>query len=167
MSKVENLNTAPVSERMLVNKAEAAEAFGVSIPTVDNWLRRGCPYRERGGKGSVWVLHVLDVARWRYEGAPQDQEEDPEKLPSKERLDWYRGTRERTKHLLETGELVQVVDYERSLSAGFKSVAMMLESLPDMLERNCGITAEAVEATQVAVDKLRDDLYTRITGGGE
>jgi len=44
---------------------------------------------------------------------------------------------------------------------------MMLESLPDMLERNCGITADAVEATQVAVDKLRDDLYSRITGGGE
>lgn len=49
-----------------VNRAELASVFGVSLPTIDAWVRAGCPFDERGaGKGKAWVFDTADVAAWR------------------------------------------------------------------------------------------------------
>ena len=148
-----------------VNKAEAAAWFEVSVPTVDAWLRRGCPYVQRGDKGKSWQLDLLEVARWYLGGQPTDADEDPEKLPPKDRLDWYRGSRERTKHLEDCGQLMKVEDFERALSAALKTVAVTLESLPDVLERDAGLDGAAVERAQYVVDRMRNDLYARLNDG--
>ena len=42
--------TAPLRT---ANKAALAEWFGVSVATVDNWLRRGCPSITRGSRGQA------------------------------------------------------------------------------------------------------------------
>lgn len=145
------------------NKAETAQWFDVSVATVDAWLRRGCPYQQKGGPGKGWVLDLRDVAQWYYGGKTADQEEDPEKLSPKDRLDWYRGARERTKHLEEVGELMRATDFEHALASALKAVAVGLESLPDVLERDAGITGVAVETAQRVIDRLREDLHKRLT----
>jgi hypothetical protein len=40
---------------------------------------------------------------------------------------------------------------------------MTLESLPDVLERDAGISGAAVEACQRTIDRMREDLYLRLT----
>ena len=148
-----------ITERKQTNKAETAEWFGVSVATVDAWLRRGCPYIQKGGPGKGWVFDLREVAQWYYGKGAQDTEDDPEKLDPKSRLDWYRGTRERTKHLEESGELIPSAQYEQALASAFKAVAQTLESLPDVLERDAGIDGAGVERCQSVIDRVRDDLY--------
>lgn len=146
------------------NKAQVAEFFDVSMATVDAWLRRGCPYVQHGNKGLAWVIDLRAAAEWYFKGASDKaaSSEDPEKLAPKERLDWYKGTRERTKHLEECGELMKAADYETALSAALKAVAVGLESFPDQLERDVGLDGAGVAVVQKLVDRLREDLHRRI-----
>lgn len=45
-------------------KAALAEAYGVSLPTVETWIARGCPH-ERSGRSYTFDLDA--VASWRAE----------------------------------------------------------------------------------------------------
>ena len=64
-----------------VNRTGLAEHFGVSLTTIDNWIRRGCPYQKKGGRGSEWEFSIDDVDLWRsggdsYSDYP-DEDSDP------------------------------------------------------------------------------------------
>lgn len=48
-------------------KAAVAEAFNVSLPTVDSWVRRGCPYLKQGSNGEAWAFSLPDVVAWHSE----------------------------------------------------------------------------------------------------
>lgn len=47
-----------------VNRSGLAETFGVVTVTVDSWVKKGCPFVERGGRGKEWVFDTADIARW-------------------------------------------------------------------------------------------------------
>lgn len=49
---------------MIVNRQELANAMGVSLPTIDKWVRDGCPAKTRGSKGTQWEFVVADVVAW-------------------------------------------------------------------------------------------------------
>lgn len=49
----------------IVNRAELANICGVSLPTIDDWVRRGCPIVSRGGRGKAWEFNTADVQGWR------------------------------------------------------------------------------------------------------
>ena len=55
-----------------VNRSELAALFGVSLPTITNWVKKGCPYVEKGGNGRAWVFNSADVVRWREELAREE-----------------------------------------------------------------------------------------------
>lgn len=38
--------------------------MGVSLPTVDRWIRDGCPAKQRGTKGIPWIFVLSDVVAW-------------------------------------------------------------------------------------------------------
>lgn len=50
-----------------VSKTELAEFFGVSATTVEHWIRVGCPFIQRGGKGKAWLFSTADVYDWRLD----------------------------------------------------------------------------------------------------
>ncbi len=49
----------------VVNRAELAEINGVSMPTIDDWVKRGCPVVQRGGRGRAWQFNTAEVRNWR------------------------------------------------------------------------------------------------------
>jgi phage terminase Nu1 subunit (DNA packaging protein) len=49
---------------MEFNRQELSQAMGVSLPTVDRWIRDGCPMKQRGTKGVPWVFSLPDVVAW-------------------------------------------------------------------------------------------------------
>lgn len=55
-----------------VNRAELAGFFGISLPTVDSWLRKGCPIVERGSKGREAKFDSAAVIAWRVKSAVAD-----------------------------------------------------------------------------------------------
>lgn len=72
-----------------VSRRDLAAVFGVSLPTIDTWVRQGCPFDQRGGRGKEWTFDTADVARWREERAAADagsQDVDLEKLKARRAL---------------------------------------------------------------------------------
>ena len=157
-----------IPDQRKANKIDAAAWFDVALPTIDAWIRRGCPVIQRGRQGTPWVIDLKEMHEWHLRqkwlgGAEDDGDStDPEKLSPKDRLDWYRGNRERKKDMQEAGELVPAARFEAELAAVLKAVAVTLESLPDVLERDAGIDGAAVERTQAVIDRVREDLYQKL-----
>jgi terminase small subunit / prophage DNA-packing protein len=50
-----------------VSKTELAEFFGTSSTTVEHWIRVGCPYVQRGGRGKQWIFSTAEVHDWRLD----------------------------------------------------------------------------------------------------
>lgn len=149
------------------NKAGVAAWFEVSPQAVDGWIRRGCPAVQIGKQGQPWLFDLLTVAQWRFSGAATSPHpgagDDPTNMTPHDRLNHWKAVREETKHREEARQLLPASDYERALSSALKTVAMTLESLPDVLERDAGISGAAVEACQRTIDRMREDLYLRLT----
>lgn len=55
-----------------VNRAELAGVCGVSLPTVDAWVEKGCPFVQRGSKGREWQFDTAAVINWRVDRAVQE-----------------------------------------------------------------------------------------------
>ena len=51
----------------ILNRAEMADHLGISMTTLDDWVRRGCPVLERGSRGRRWSFNSADVRGWREE----------------------------------------------------------------------------------------------------
>ena len=157
---------AQLSPRRIANKAEAAEFFNITVPALNEWITKGAPIVSRGAKGIGWELDLLALAKWRF-GAPEpDNDEtpfDPERLPPKERKDWYDSELRRSQLAERNGDLIPVIEYQRELSAVIKSLVAGLQTLPDILERDAGLSGDAVERAQAVIDALRDDLYRALT----
>jgi len=58
-----------MSNGIEVNKAGLAETFGVTLPTVNAWMKKGAPFIEMGGAGKQWLLNTADISRWREQQA--------------------------------------------------------------------------------------------------
>src|SRR3990167_9360856 len=50
---------------MSLNKSQLAEAFSVSINTIDSWVRKGCPYSGKGRNGKSYSFDIKKVLEWR------------------------------------------------------------------------------------------------------
>ena len=142
------------------NKALVAEWFGVSIPAVDGWIRRGCPSVQRGEKGRPWVFDLLKVAEWRFRH--DEGPIDPSGMTPKDRLDHYRAERERLKLEQETGSLIPAAEVESVTAEVMKTLAQTLDTLPDVLERDAGISGEAVQIVQRVIDSARESMYSDV-----
>jgi hypothetical protein len=98
---------------------------------------------------------------------PKTEQNDAYTILAKARAkrETYKAHLEELKYREAAKELVPVREFELALATGYKTVAAVLESLPDVLERDAGLTGAQVEMVQVIVDRLRDDLYSRLTNG--
>lgn len=47
-----------------LKKHEVADFFGYSLPTVDAWIKEGCPVEQEGGKGKAYEFDSEKVFRW-------------------------------------------------------------------------------------------------------
>ncbi|MBM0956484.1 DUF1441 family protein, partial [Escherichia coli] len=52
---------------------------------------------------------------------------------------WYQSERERLKFEQETAQLIPASDVRREFAIWAKAVVQVLETLPDILERDCGL----------------------------
>jgi phage terminase Nu1 subunit (DNA packaging protein) len=161
-----------IPERRKANKAEVAEWFGMSVATVDAWIRRGCPAVQRGARGVPWVFDLLQVAQWRFAapaapGGDGSDETDPDSLTPKERLDWYKGEAEKRKLQVADGQLLPAVDHERQMAELLKLSVNWAETFPDVMERDAGLSPEQVERVQAAVDRQRERLHQTWVGDAD
>jgi hypothetical protein len=81
---------------------------------------------------------------------------------AKAKRETYRAQMEELRYNEAAGKLVAIDEFERVFASAIKMIAVTLESLPDVLERDAGINGAAVERCQAVIDQVREDLYHRI-----
>lgn len=145
------------------NKAEVAEFFDVSVGSVEAWIRRGCPVFQRGRRGYPWIIDLLAVAQWRYGVTDEPERTDPDDMTPKDRKDWYDGEKKRREMMVEDRELIPVSEFDAEYSRVIKIVAAGLETLPDKLELDAGLTGLQLQPVIRTVDTMRETLYQLLT----
>lgn len=93
--------------------------------------------------------------------AGEDISHDPSHMIPKERKDWFQSENERIKLEKEQRGLIPVNEVVAVYSAMTKSVVQVLETIPDILERDCALSPQAVTVVQAAIDDLRTTLSER------
>lgn len=115
-----------------VGKREVAQIFGVAESTVSEWVRRGCPVMQRGGKGVAWQVNTADVAEWLKKRAVEDIA--GESLADESELKRRKLAADTAKAELELakvkGEVVPLRQLERALANTFAEVKTNIRNVP-------------------------------------
>src|SRR5689334_23302354 len=56
----------------IVSRVDLASLLAVSLPTIDAYVRRGCPFVARGSKGKEWQFDTAAVIEWLRDSAVAD-----------------------------------------------------------------------------------------------
>lgn len=118
-----------------VNKTELCDLFGVTAPTVDTWVRTGCPIESRGGRGVPSEFNTADVSKWlrdkaRDEGAGTSQADESELKRRKLAAETAKAELELAKA---RGSVAPIDQVERMVSRAFSEVRAGLRNMPSRL----------------------------------
>ena len=156
----------------VVTRAGLADVFGVSLPTIDSWVRAGCTYIQRGGRGKEWQFNTADVAQWLRDKARDEGRGTAQ--ASEEELKLRKLAAEAEKAELELakakGEVAPVREFERATAALMAVIRQNVMQVPgravmqligcsDETEFKTKLRAELVLALETAAedDQLLDD----------
>lgn len=122
---------------MIVNRAQAAEILGVSLPTLDKFVRTpGFPTQGIGGKGVAWELDAGAIVKWlvsrerakilNSEKAPPTDLEEAKlrKLAAEAELAELEIAKKR-------GEVAPVAEIERLAAKAFATVRAGMRNIPN------------------------------------
>lgn len=138
---------------------QIADWLGTIRQAVADMQRRGVlpkPLPELKQCVHLYCEHLRTAAAGRRSDGPLDL--------AQERAALARSQRERIDIEIrrQKGELVLATEVERTLVATLKILISTLETLPDILERDAGISGAAVERVQTIVDRVRDRLHAKL-----
>ncbi|WP_232017734.1 terminase small subunit [Cereibacter sphaeroides] len=120
-----------------VTQADLAQLFGVSVPTVQNWVRNGCPFVERGGKSKAWTFNTAEVAAWREQRVRDDASgvaSASEAELRRRKLAAETGTAE-LDYARARAEVAPVEQFEKALVKVFAEVRAQLRVIPSRVSR--------------------------------
>ncbi|EEQ3298101.1 DUF1441 family protein [Escherichia coli] len=144
-------------KHLVLNVSQLAALSGVHRQTVASRIKN---VRTAGGHESNLKLYKLtDILAELMKLPPPvaEGEMDPQ-----DRKAWYQSERERLKFEQEVGELIPASDVAREFAEMGKAMVQVLETLPDILERDCALEPSAVMRVQSIIDDLRDEIARRV-----
>lgn len=126
--------------------------------------RLGAIGAEPCGRKGRWDLYRgRDV----FKALFQAQAEEPDLLPAVERKAWYDGELRKRDLQVRDGELVPSDDVRAAMARLARVMIDALVTLPDVLENECGLTAEDAERVEALLDRVRGEIATDLGGGAE
>ncbi|WP_163833368.1 DUF1441 family protein [Spartinivicinus ruber] len=139
-----------------------ADAFGLSRQTVRKRIRQA-GIEPAGTVKSNPVYALADVGPILFtDNLIESADFTPEKLPPKERKDWYQSETERHKLAVQVRELIPEGEVRDEMATLFKSLVSYFESLPDKVERTRLFTTEQLSLLDDCHDKFREELYQQL-----
>ena len=115
-----------------VTRQALADVFGVSLPTIDAWVRKGCPFVEKGGRGQEWQFNTAQVSKWLrdrdVEEATGGIPDDIEELKLREQ----KAKTELTELELATkkGEVALIAEFEHAQAMVFAAIRANIMNVP-------------------------------------
>lgn len=135
-----------------VNVSQIADLLGMNRHMVARRLQSVKPV---GGNEVNLKLYRLSTALQTLI-APSVLEQG--EMSPQDRKAWYQSENERLKFETAVRELIPAHEAKRVFVLMVKTMIMVLETLPDVLERDCALSPAATERVQESVDNLRDTL---------
>lgn len=142
--------------RKQVNVSQLAELVGMNRNSVARRLRE---LELVGGNGENLKLYELGPALQAL--LTPSMKENGEMSPQ-DRKAWYQSENERLKFEEAQRQLLPVDEVAREYATLAKTVSMVLETLPDILERDCALTPTEVSRVQAIIDDLRDEMARKV-----
>ncbi|MGE4534665.1 DUF1441 family protein [Halomonas sp.] len=143
------------------NITRLADAFGLDRGTVRRRLR-DAGVVPAGNRNGVSVYALKDAGPALFGEVVSAGGIGPDEMLPADRKAWYQSENERIKLEKEMRLLVPVEEVHREMSRFGKAVASGLDGLADMLERDAGLPAEAIELVERVTDALREQMYQAI-----
>lgn len=139
-----------------VNITQLAELVGMNRNLVTQRLR---DMELAGGNGENLKLYELVPA---LQGLLTPSIKENDEMSPQDRKAWYQSENERLKFEAASWEFIPAEEVAREYASLAKAVVMVLETLPDILERGCALPPTAVTRVQVIIDDLRDEMARKI-----
>ncbi|MFF6013215.1 DUF1441 family protein [Rahnella sp. R3(2024)] len=141
-----------------LNINQLAGITGVHRQTVAARLKNVDP--APGSNAKLKLFSVTDVLTELM--IPTVSGDVAEMTPS-DRLAHWKAENERLTFEQSMGQLIPADDVAREFSVMAKAVVQVLETLPDVLERDCALPPAAVMRIQNIIDDLRDQIAQKVT----
>lgn len=140
-----------------LNINQIAELVGMHRQTVSQRVAGLTPAIGSNSKLKLYALSDLIKI-----GLAEKMTGDVDSLSPVERRAFWQAENERLKYERDTGELIPAYEVAQEMSAQAKAVVQSLETLPDILERDCGLSPSALVRVQQVIDDLRDQMALQI-----
>lgn len=115
-----------------------------------------------GSNPKLKLFSVVDILKELLSRTTSEELVNVDKMLPPDRKAWFQSERERLKFQQETGELIPASEVVREFSSMAKAVVQVLETLPDILERDCAMTPAAVVRVQKVIDDLRGQIALKV-----
>ena len=131
-----------------------AREFGIARETVAKRLAAANvkPLEKKKGH-DVYQLKPAAIAILQVED--QQVVSDPALMTPKERLDWFKSEESRLKFEKENGISVSTEQARLEMANIVQLVTKTLDTVPDILERDCRLPPDAVLQVEKTIDSLR------------
>ncbi|NTZ39980.1 DUF1441 family protein [Enterobacter sp. JMULE2] len=143
-------------KNLRLNISELAELAGVHRQTIGKRLRNLRP-AERGTNLTLYRLADVMAELVRVPAGDVNPL-NVEAMAPHEQKSYWQAQREKRKFETEQRQLVPVDEVVFVYSAMRKAVIQVLETIPDILERDCALPPSAVQMVQNSIDDLRYTL---------
>ena len=144
-----------------VNKSALAETFGVSLPTVNAWVRRGCPVVQKGSKSRQWLFNTAEVAAWREDEAAAAAVGDTAKMD----MDEDRRRNEAAKAAMSEldlakrrGELIEIESVAEYVGEEYSRIRAKLLALPVKIAPMLETTETLQQRREIIEDGISECL---------
>ena len=145
-----------------LNINQIAEITGMHRQTVSQRVSGLTP--SIGSNAKLKLYTLSDLIRL---GLAEKMSADVDCLSPSDRRAFFQAEIERLKYERETGELIPAYEVAQEMSYQAKAVVQLLETLPDILERDCGLSPSTLVRVQQVIDDLRDQMAQQIQQGTE
>lgn len=147
---------------IFVSIHQFCQETGKDRATVDKKLRLGLlkPMKASGGNPVYRLRDLIDLVFYR-----DDQGRvDIDRLDPFRRKAHYSAELDKMKMMQQGGQLVPIYEVEQEQARIAKVVTQFLDTLPDILERDCGATPQMLAKIEQRIDAAREDLYKAAKG---
>lgn len=157
-------NVVDFGQGLHVSVTQFAMEFSSTRETVTKRIA-DAKLKPTGKRSGHPVYRLKDLFKAVYQSAAGGV--DPDKLDPFQRKAHYQAEHEKLQLETERGQLVPAIEVEARYAEQFKIVAECLETLPDMLERDCGASPPMVAKCERQIDVLREEMYRKLTADSD
>lgn len=116
-------------------------------------------------RGAHPVYDMRDIWRVLAVGSENADAVDPEKMEPHSKLAWFRAEQTKLELDAKAGRYITADDYASESARVFKLLALGLDTVVDVLERDCGLEPQALQVVENHIDRIRNQIADAVQNG--